>query len=161
MTLSSRAGCYNLIISLKRKKTIRVGKLGVASFPRGTYVYTGSAMNGLGARLGRHLSREKKLHWHIDYLLTQREARIERIILYSPAPDQECRQNHRIAGLPGATVILKNFGASDCKAGCGSHLFYFASDAGVNLALRRNSRFTQALRANREQPKRSRLKRRG
>ena len=123
--MNSQGGCYSLVIALARRKTIRVGRLGVAAFPKGTYVYTGSAMNGLGARLERHLSRKKKLHWHIDYLLNQRDARIKKIILYCPAPNQECRQNQRIAGLSGATVILRNFGASDCQAGCGSHLFFF------------------------------------
>ena len=119
-------GCYSLIIDLKRKKTIRVGKLGAAVFPSGTYVYTGSAMKGLGARLKRHCRRKKKIHWHIDYLLTLPEARIKNIILYPAALGQECRQNQRIAARAGATVILKGFGASDCKSGCGSHLFFFA-----------------------------------
>jgi Uri superfamily endonuclease len=123
-----RAGCYSLIIDLKRKKTIRVGELGEAVFPVGTYVYTGSAMNGLGARLRRHYSRQKKIHWHIDYLLTLPEARIKKIVLYPAAPGQECRQNKRIAARAGAAVILKNFGASDCKSGCSSHLFFFAKD---------------------------------
>jgi Uri superfamily endonuclease len=126
--LTSEPGCYSLIINLKQKKKIRVGKLGVALFPKGTYVYTGSAMNGLGARLRRHMSRKKKLHWHIDYLLALPEARIEKILCYPPAPDQECRQNQRIAALPGALVILKNFGASDCKSSCSSHLFFFSKD---------------------------------
>jgi Uri superfamily endonuclease len=121
-------GCYSLIIDLKRKKTIRVGKLGQAVFPVGTYVYTGSAMKGLAARLKRHCTRKKKIHWHIDHLLTLPDSRIEKIILYPAAPGQECRQNRRIAARPGATVILKNFGASDCKSGCVSHLLYFAKD---------------------------------
>jgi Uri superfamily endonuclease len=73
-------GCYSLIIELQRKKTIRVGKLGEAVFPAGTYVYTGSAMKGLGTRLRRHCSRKKKIHWHIDYLLTLPEARVRQII---------------------------------------------------------------------------------
>ncbi|HSF57479.1 MAG TPA: DUF123 domain-containing protein [Candidatus Binatia bacterium] len=47
-----------------------MGKLGDAVFPAGTYVYTGSAMKGLAARVKRHCSRKKKIHWHIDYLLT-------------------------------------------------------------------------------------------
>jgi Uri superfamily endonuclease len=121
-------GCYSLMVDLKRKKIIRVGKLGEAVFPAGTYVYTGSAMKGLGARLQRHCRRKKKIHWHIDYLLTLPEARIKKIILYPAAPAQECRQNKRIATQPGAAVILKNFGASDCKSGCASHLFFFAKD---------------------------------
>jgi Uri superfamily endonuclease len=122
----SHPGCYSLIIDLKRKKTICVGKLGEAVFPAGTYVYTGSAMQGLGGRLRRHCTRIKKMHWHIDHLLTLPDARIEKIILYPAAPGQECLQNKRIAAR--AAVILKNFGASDCKSGCTSHLLYFAKD---------------------------------
>jgi Uri superfamily endonuclease len=121
-------GCYSLIIDLKRKKTIRVGKLGEAVFSAGTYVYTGSAMKGLGARLRRHGARTKKIHWHIDHLLTLPDARVRQIILYPPASGQECRQNKRIAARPGAAVILKKFGSSDCKSGCVSHLLYFAKD---------------------------------
>ena len=124
----SYPGCYSLIIELKRRKTIRVGSLGEAVFPAGIYVYTGSAMRGLRARLKRHCSRTKKIHWHIDYLLKLPEARIKKIIIYPSAPRQECRQNKRIAATPGAAVILKNFGASDCKSGCGSHLFFFTKD---------------------------------
>jgi Uri superfamily endonuclease len=122
----SHPGCYSLIVNLSRKKTIRVGKLGKAVFPAGTYFYTGSAMKGLRARLRRHCNRKKKIHWHIDYLLALPEARIRKIILYPAAPGQECRQNKKIVATPGAAVILKNFGASDCKSGCGSHLLYFA-----------------------------------
>ena len=105
---------------------MRVGKLGVAQFPKGTYVYTGSAMGGLAARLKRHLTRKKKIHWHIDHLLELPEARVDKVIVYPPVADQECRQNQRIAALPGATVVLGRFGATDCKSGCKSHLFFFA-----------------------------------
>src|SRR5207245_2570314 len=98
-------GCYSLIIDLKRTKTLRVGKLGEAVFPAGTYVYTGSAMKGLGARLRRHCARSKKINWHIDHLLTLPDAQIQRIILYPAAPGQECRQNNRIASRAGAVVI--------------------------------------------------------
>jgi Uri superfamily endonuclease len=82
----SHPGCYSLIIDLKRKKTIRVGKLGEAVFPAGTYVYTGSAMKGLKTRLKRHCAKIKKIHWHIDHLLTLPDARIRKIILYPAAP---------------------------------------------------------------------------
>ena len=119
------SGCYSLIITLKRRKQIRVGKLGVARFPAGTYVYTGSALKGLAARLKRHCSHKKKIHWHIDHLLTLPAARVKKIVVYPPAPHQECRQNQRIAARAGATVILHNFGSTDCKSGCASHLFFF------------------------------------
>jgi Uri superfamily endonuclease len=122
---SADSGCYSLIITLTRRKRIRVGKLGVAQFPAGTYVYTGSAMKGLAARIRRHCSRKKKLHWHIDHLLTLPEARVKKIVVYPPAPRQECRQNQRIAARAGAAVILRRFGASDCTSRCASHLFFF------------------------------------
>jgi Uri superfamily endonuclease len=133
-------GCYSLIIEMKRERTVQVGKLGVAVFPVGIYVYTGSAMNGLGARLKRHCAKTKKIRWHIDYLLALREARIKKIILYPAALGQECRQNKRIATRPGATVILKHFGASDCESGCVSHLLFFASDFFRKLNVRRQAR---------------------
>jgi Uri superfamily endonuclease len=127
------SGCYSLVIKLRRTQTIRVGKLGAAVFPRGTYVYTGSAMNGLAARLRRHCTRTKKLRWHIDYLLAARDARIEKIIVYPPARGQECRQNLKISSHPGTTIILKNFGASDCSSRCASHLVYLAKPAAGHI----------------------------
>lgn len=36
---------------------------------KGLYAYIGSAMNSLEKRICRHLSEQKKYHWHIDYLL--------------------------------------------------------------------------------------------
>ena len=124
MTLPD-SGCYSLIIALKRRKKIRVGQLGVARFPSGTYIYTGSARKGLAARLRRHCRHKKKIHWHIDRLLALPEARVQKIIVYPSAPGQECRQNQRIAARAGAAVILRRFGASDCQSGCASHLFFF------------------------------------
>ncbi len=45
-------GTYALVIFLPRAQTIRVGALGAFNFPRGYYVYSGSALNGLRARVG-------------------------------------------------------------------------------------------------------------
>jgi Uri superfamily endonuclease len=91
-------------------------------------------MGGLAARLKRHLTRKKKIRWHIDHLLKLPEARVDKVIVYPRAPNQECRQNQRIAALFGATVLLKRFGASDCKSGCASHLFLIAEDSQSQLA---------------------------
>lgn len=138
----SRPGCYTLVINLRHKKTIGVGKLGKAEFPQGTYLYTGSALNGLRSRLRRHLTRNKKLHWHIDYLLHVRESRINEIFLYPATPGEECRQNQRIAALAGAELIVRNFGASDCKSGCPSHLLFFRGHLAphkIEVSLRRES----------------------
>jgi Uri superfamily endonuclease len=110
-------GSYILLIGLAIKKDIFVGKLGNVSFPKATYAYVGSAMNGLGARLARHLRREKKLHWHIDYLL--KEAEVEEIILCRGDERVECSLAQSLAG---ELQSVPGFGSSDCK--CRSHLYF-------------------------------------
>jgi Uri superfamily endonuclease len=120
-----RAGCYCLVMVFAKRRTLRIGRRGSAEFPPGTYVYTGSAMNGLAGRLTRHLTRRKKLRWHIDYLLASPDARVKGILTYRPAPGQECRRNRVVAGLPGARTVMQKFGASDCRGGCAAHLYFF------------------------------------
>ncbi|MDG6902673.1 MAG: GIY-YIG nuclease family protein [Nitrososphaerota archaeon] len=63
------SGLYQLVIRLKRKQSIGVGRLGRFAFPSGYYVYTGSARRGLESRIARHLRKEKRLRWHVDYVL--------------------------------------------------------------------------------------------
>jgi len=45
----------------------------VQMFPKGYYCYTGSARGSgstnLKHRIGRHLKKEKRMFWHIDYVL--------------------------------------------------------------------------------------------
>lgn len=126
---SAHGGCYTLVICLRKNKRIQVGSLGSACFPSGIYCYTGSAMVSLSGRLSRHLrKRNKKSRWHIDYLLRSSETHVKKVLIYPSTTRQECRQNRRIAALPGAKVILKGFGASDCTSGCASHLLFFARE---------------------------------
>ena len=106
---------YQLAIRISRALCIRVGQLGKFAFPAGSYVYTGSARRAMDARLRRHFSQEKRLHWHIDYLLTASGASIMGVIL-SDAP--ECTVNRNTPGV----IVAEGFGASDCTCGCGSHL---------------------------------------
>ena len=53
-------GIYCLVIHLPGPKEIRVGKLGRMAFEAGYYIYVGSAMLSLEARLKRHRSKRKK-----------------------------------------------------------------------------------------------------
>lgn len=119
-------GVYQLHLRLDKPKRIRVGKLGVFTFPAGRYIYTGSAMNGLIGRLRRHLKKRKKLYWHIDYLL--RHAKIETIFVLETGERVECQLNSLTLSLPNAKVIVKGFGCSDCR--CPSHLVYFGEGQG-------------------------------
>ena len=112
-------GCYCLIINMKKDSRIKIGKkLGFIKFKKGNYVYVGSAMNSLESRLNRHLSEDKKLHWHIDYLLKKSE--LTDIIFNESTKKIECELSQYIAG---KSQGIEDFGCSDCD--CKSHLYYF------------------------------------
>lgn len=112
-------GCYCLVIRLDETTEIRIGKkLGKIKFEKGHYVYVGSAMNSLHSRIKRHLSDEKKLHWHIDYFLKYSE--ITEVIYNKSNRKIECDLSQYIAS---KTTGIRDFGCSDCD--CESHLYYF------------------------------------
>ncbi|RKY43499.1 MAG: GIY-YIG nuclease family protein, partial [Candidatus Omnitrophota bacterium] len=72
---------YLLEVSNKIDKEIKIGRLGQIEFKKGIYLYVGSAKKGLISRLRRHISKKKKLFWHIDYFLSQEKVSIEKIWL--------------------------------------------------------------------------------
>ena len=76
-----KKGVYCLAITVEEPVDIIVGALGRLDFPSGSYIYVGSALNGLEARLRRHIKtshgRGEATHWHIDYLLREPEVEIE------------------------------------------------------------------------------------
>ncbi len=102
---------------------VRVGALGMLAFPKGFYTYTGSAMKNLRQRVGRHLRRDKKVRWHIDYLTCSPECEIVDTLLFPSAEKEECRRNRAIESLLGARAIAQGFGSSDC-GDCSAHLLY-------------------------------------
>jgi Uri superfamily endonuclease len=109
---------YQLYIELEQEVTLNIGSLGEFSFPKGKYVYTGSARRNIQARVCRHLKTSgKKLRWHIDYLLHSRCSIITGFQLFEIP---ECELNKVTEGRP----IISGFGASDCRVGCISHLKY-------------------------------------
>ena len=64
----SDKGAYILEFRIDKPLEIEVGNLGTIVFQPGWYYYVGSAMNGLKARLQRHIDGTGRVHWHIDYL---------------------------------------------------------------------------------------------
>ena len=113
-------GCYCLIIELEKTTPIKIGKrLGEIQFRKGYYVYVGSAMNSLEARVKRHLSDEKKLHWHVDYLLSDKNSEIVDVVYAESSRNVECKLSKQIEDDNG----IEGFGCSDCE--CESHLYYF------------------------------------
>lgn len=110
-------GIYALIIKLDENKRIKVGKLGTIDFKKGYYMYIGSALNSLDGRINRHLRKDKKIRWHIDYLLN--EAKINEILIFETTEKLECKFAKK---MQKNLESIKNFGSSDCS--CKSHLFY-------------------------------------
>ena len=118
--IPNEPGAYQLVLSLAEEVTLQVGALGTFRFPVGKYIYTGSALGGLRRRLARHLRQEKRLRWHIDYLL--QHATVEDVRLYPAGGLSECALNRRLLALPHVRVIARGFGSSDCT--CPTHLVY-------------------------------------
>ena len=105
---------YFIILKLDDDREIEVGKLGRINFKRGYYIYVGSAKRGFSKRIQRHLRKNKKLRWHIDYLTTKADV----IEVFKSDADE-----HELAELASKFYEgIKGFGSSDCK--CYSHLFY-------------------------------------
>jgi len=114
-----------LILRLPRPATIGVGRLGRFRFPAGWYTYSGSAHGpgGLAARISRHLRSSKSLHWHVDYLRAY--ARPVKIWYAVGTRKRECAWAQALSELPGASIPVPRFGASDCH--CPAHLIHFAA----------------------------------
>jgi len=138
-------GTYALVTALKMEAAIAVGRLGLSggrggeseiTFPVGYYVYFGSARGGLSARVSRHLKREKRFHWHIDYLLQFAEV-VE--VWYSPEGAEvewgerkkECLWCQVARGMPQGQILIPGFGSSDCR--CPAHLVYFPAPPSFEL----------------------------
>lgn len=106
-----------IIAELREEQKLQIGRKREIAFCEGFYAYVGSAISGLEKRVERHLSRNKKLHWHIDYLLE--EAEIRMIITANTRRKEECIVAQALAA---SMSFVPGFGSSDCS--CSSHLFY-------------------------------------
>jgi Uri superfamily endonuclease len=106
-------GIYILVIEVSRNFSTHK-----FTFEKSFYAYVGSAQNSLEKRIARHLQKEKKLRWHIDWLLSSKFAKVKEIWVKEASRKEECK----IAKiLEEHFECVKNFGCSDCK--CKSHLF--------------------------------------
>ncbi len=118
-------GAYVLGIRLEQATHLTIGRFGVCNLPAGWYAYVGSALGpgGLRARLSRHCRRDKKMHWHIDHVLTV--GVLEQVWYIESATRLECAWACTLAQLPHATIPIPGLGASDCR--CPGHLIHFAA----------------------------------
>jgi sugar fermentation stimulation protein A len=121
-------GGYLLILRLRDPKTLTIGQLGRITFPSGYYLYVGSAMGNLTARMERHRRLLKKMHWHIDTLRT--EAEFQAVLPIRSSISLECALAEKAAQI--ADWSIPNFGCSDCR--CSSHLLGFSINPFQNKA---------------------------
>ena len=126
LSVPRRRGTYALLLQLKPGKEIVVGRLGTFFFPEGYYAYVGSAFGpgGLAARVARHCRHQKKLFWHIDYVLA--DAQVLDLFYDLSGQPLECVWAGALQHMPGARIIAPGFGASDCR--CSSHLVFLGNE---------------------------------
>jgi Uri superfamily endonuclease len=116
-------GTYVLWLRLPSARRIVVGRLGTIDFARGCYAYVGSAQGpgGLAARVGRHLGGSARRRWHIDFL--RRVAAPVAVWYHVSDRRLEHQWAAALAAMPGASLPVPGFGASDCR--CHTHLVRF------------------------------------
>ena len=111
-------GIYILLIKISENMQKKIGSLGRIKFDKGIYAYVGSAQNGIEKRITRHKSENKKIFWHIDYLLSNKFAKIIKVFYKESEKLKECKIACK---LNKTEFLIPNFGCSDCD--CESHLF--------------------------------------
>ena len=116
-------GSYVLVVRLEQALEIQVGKLGLHEFPRGYYLYFGSALNGLDGRIQRHLRSGKSLRWHIDYLTSA--APVTEVWRIADDARWECVWARFAVRQAGVSEPVRGFGSSDCR--CNTHLVRLTS----------------------------------
>jgi Uri superfamily endonuclease len=85
----------------------------------------GRGSTSLKARLSRHSRKQKRKHWHIDYLSSVQNAKVAGVVAAETEEKMECTTNRHLKETVEAKIPVRGFGASDCKDTCASHLLYF------------------------------------
>ena len=112
-------GAYVLLLRLADPVAVTLPKRPQTSLGAGKYLYVGSANGpgGMAARLKRHMSKTKKLHWHVDQLTTK----AAEITALAVEGGNECMLGAALLNSGQYQTILPGFGSSDCRQ-CNSHL---------------------------------------
>src|SRR3990170_5164922 len=89
--LTTLQGIYVIVIKINKDTNINIGALGNLPFKKGLYAYVGSAQKNLQKRIKRHLRKQKRMFWHIDYLLNNSASRIVKVFFKQASKTEECR----------------------------------------------------------------------
>jgi Uri superfamily endonuclease len=88
----------------------------------------------LHSRLRRHLRKENKTYWHIDYLLKSNKSKISKIWVIKKSV--ECEITNILLKSNIVDVVKKGFGSSDCK--CITHFLRVKNNKKMNEILNNN-----------------------
>ncbi|ADT83997.1 GIY-YIG nuclease family protein [Thermococcus barophilus] len=124
-------GSYFLVIKVERDMIVRTKR---KEFPlkAGYYVYVGSAMNSLEKRVERHFRKDKKLHWHVDFLLKEAKLLRAYLIPSDAKIEEELSMEVSKFGKP-----IEGFGASDLRIDSNLHYFKDEPDKILTSILQR------------------------
>ncbi len=145
---SCSGGVYILWLRVAAPLTVVFGRFGGGrpiAVPAGDYLYVGSALGGLSARLLRHATRSgdhpphtiraelagqlaaarlparlppaKRLHWHVDYLLDEPDVALVGVWAWRTAAPLESALAEWLAAQPGIVPLAVGLGASDDRGG--------------------------------------------
>jgi len=131
---SKDKGTYTLLIFVPAERLLVIGRIGPHTFRKGYYAYTGSAFGksaSLQGRILRHLSKDKEKRWHIDYLLSGDDVTITAVVAACTKKRMECEINRYLRDALQAEIPFPQFGSSDCKEKCGSHLLYLGDEKDI------------------------------
>lgn len=117
------SGIYILEIKALKPFFIHHPKFSSVKLLPGFYFYIGSAQKNLLSRLNRHLSKKKKLHWHIDFVTSNPQVEIQRIFVLANANQNFEPLTAKFFINKNYKIPLEGFGSSDDKT-VKSHLFY-------------------------------------
>jgi len=119
-TLCADKGSYLLVFYNPQPFKKDIGALGEREFKKGYYVYVGSALKALDKRIRRHLKKNKRVRWHLDYI-SPGSMKLEKVYPF--------RRQDRIEQPLGQGLLdicysyIEGFGSSDSHLP--SHFFYF------------------------------------
>lgn len=137
------AGTYAVILRSRSRAAVEIGRWGRLDLVPGYYIYVGSAFGpgGVRARVLHHCRRNKRRHWHIDYL---REF-MRPVSVWCNYDGQ--RREHRWAAvfsrMTGVSSV-PGLGCSDCK--CESHLFTASAEPDLAWFSRRAGGAVESMR---------------
>lgn len=129
----NNSGIY--ILEIYVSKPILILRFPDVIFKKGYYYYTGSAQANLAKRVDRHFRKNKKIHWHIDYITSHCDSTVTNSwLIIDKKKDFECVYNRKLLNTFNLTIPVKGFGNSDCSF-CDSHLLYSLQPANIHLSL--------------------------